>query len=85
MLVVWSYFACFCESLPVRHLSQTRVYWQIGLLAHGMIRGDICEAQGEGLNVLLILDEGTGRPLDGYIYNVHQPFSLLIDFVCQQI
>ena len=36
-----------------------------GLLMHGTIRGDTLEGQGELLNVLLILEEETGRPLDG--------------------
>jgi hypothetical protein len=31
---------------------------------HGMIREDTLEAQGKGLNVLLILEEGTERHPD---------------------
>lgn len=75
-------FACFRESLPVRY-SQGRS-GSTGrfpsLLMLGTIRGETLEAQGEELNVLLILVEGTERPPDGNKY--HQPLSLLAcDFV----
>lgn len=41
-----------------------------GLLTHGTIRENALEAHGKGLNVLLILVEGTERPLDGNRYPV---------------
>ena len=52
----------------------------------GNYRGDAPEAHGEGLNVLLILEEGTGRNKEAsgwvQISNVCQPLSLLAgDFV----
>lgn len=41
-----------------------------GLMMHGRVRGATLEAEGKELNVLLILEEGTGRPLDGNRYPV---------------
>lgn len=41
------------------------------LLTHETIRRDTLEAQGKGLNVLLTLVEGTGRPLDENICPVY--------------
>lgn len=35
-----------------------------GPVMHGRIRGDTLEAQGKGLDILLILMEGAERPLD---------------------
>lgn len=45
------------------------------MLTHGTVRGDTLEAQGEGLNALLILVEGIGRPR--YPVCVCQPLPLL--------
>jgi hypothetical protein len=85
---VRSHLACFCESLCVRQ-SQIRpgsAGRVPGLLTHGPIRGVTCEAQGEGMNVLLISEEGTRRNREAskwiQISNVPQPLSLLAcDFV----
>jgi hypothetical protein len=43
-----------------------RVKSDQGLLVHGKIKGDTLEAQGKGLNVLLILEEDTGRNREVY-------------------
>lgn len=69
---IGSHFVRFCESLPAgytqgRSGSAGRF---AGLLTHGMIRGNALEAQGKGLNVLLILVEGRRRSLDGKRYPV---------------
>lgn len=56
------------------------------MLTHGTVRGDTLEAQGEGLNALLILVEGIGRPPVGNSYPVCvcQPLPLLAyDFASQ--
>jgi hypothetical protein len=42
-----------------------------GLLRPARIGGGTLEAQGKGLNVLLTLVEGTGRPLDENICPVY--------------
>jgi hypothetical protein len=84
---VRSHFACFCESLPVRQ-NQVRPE-STGrfpdLLMYGMIRGATLEAQGKMLNVLLILEEGTGRyrrPPNRYRYQMYISHCLLAcDFV----
>lgn len=69
---IGSHFVRFCESLPAgytqgRSGSAGRF---AGLLTHGMIRGNALEAQGKGLNILLILVEGRRRSLDGKRYPV---------------
>ena len=66
-------FACFCESLLVwqsqgRSGSAGRFP---GLLTHELIREATLEAQGEGLYILLILLEGTERPVDGNRYPMY--------------
>lgn len=73
LFFVGSHFTCFCESLPVRQCQFTpgSAGRLPGLLTHGTIRGDALEAQGKELNVLLMLKEGTGRPLDGYRYPMY--------------
>jgi hypothetical protein len=39
-----------------------------GLLTHGSLGGDTFETQGEGLNILLMLVEGTRNPIHGNRY-----------------
>lgn len=69
---IGSHFVRFCESLPAGHTQGRSGYAGrfAGLLTHGMIRGNALEAQGKGLNVLLILVEGRRRSLDGKRYPV---------------
>lgn len=59
---------------------QARVYWQISWPADAWEdkRGYRLEAQGTGLNVLLVLEKGTEKLPDRVqISNVCQPSSLL--------
>lgn len=69
---IGSHFVSFCESLHAGHTQGRSGYTGrfAGLLTHGMIRGNALEAQGKGLNVLLILVEGRRRSLDGKRYPV---------------
>lgn len=65
-------FAYFCESFLVRK-SQSKLGSAgrfLALLMHGKIGGDTLDSQGKRLNVLLLLVEGTGRPLDGNTHSV---------------
>jgi hypothetical protein len=62
-------FTSICESLPIRKSQdRSRSAGKFpGLLTHGTIRGDALKVQGKGLNVLLILGDGTRRLPDGNI------------------
>jgi hypothetical protein len=74
--ILGTIFVCFCESLLVRQ-SQGRPESAgrfPGLLTHGTIRGATPEAQGKGLNVLLILVVSAWEQIS----NVCQPLSLLV-------